>query len=118
MVNSATHNSGMLQASQGGIGQTLALPMLNKDTNPGHPPLSAKHGTVLSPVICVYEGKVRNDGFAFDSSKELIGGECISGAAISSEVDWKSFLSVTALEEQLVAQAGGISPGSRLGKSG
>jgi hypothetical protein len=117
MVKSAAHHSGMLQVSQSDIGQTLALPLLNKDANLDYPPVIAKHSTVLSPARHVYEGKVLNHGFAFDPLKEPIGGECTSGTFTSSEIDWKSFLSVTALEEELVAQADGILPGPRPGKA-
>lgn len=117
MIKSAAHHSGMLQVSQGGIGQTLALPVLDKDTNLNYPPVFAKHSTVLSPTRSVYGGKILNHGFAFDPLRERIGGECITGTFTSSEIDWNSFLSVTALEEELVAQADGIVPGPRPGKA-
>jgi hypothetical protein len=117
MVKSAAHHSSMLQVSRSDIGQTLALPVLKKDANLEYPPVFAKHSTVLSPARYVYEGKVFNHGFVFDLLKEPIGGECTSGTFTSSEIDWKSFLSVIALEEQLIAQANVILPDPRPGKA-
>jgi hypothetical protein len=95
MFDSAVHHSDVLQVSQIGIGQTLALPMLEKNSSLSCPPVSAEYSSAFAPAMQAYGGKLLDDRSACNPYKEPIGAECVSGTATPSEIDWQLFLSIT-----------------------
>jgi hypothetical protein len=95
IVDSTTHHSDVLLVSQIGIGQTLALPMLDKNSSLSCPPVSAEYSSAPAPAMHAYGGKLLDNKSACNPYKEPTGAECVSGTATPSEIDRQLFLSVT-----------------------